>query len=84
MIELRFFAALRERVGHDRLSVTPPEQVTTVEQLIRWLAEDNPTVASALAATPRYMVAINEELGSPASTLSPGDVVALFPPVTGG
>nr|WP_300381779.1 MoaD/ThiS family protein [uncultured Alcanivorax sp.] len=30
------------------------------------------------------MVAVNEVLGSEDSTVSPGDVVALFPPVTGG
>ena len=83
MIEIRFFAALRERVGSDRLAVSPPGSVDTVAKLVAWL-ETDPALAEALAATPRRMVAVNEVLGSEDSTVSPGDVVALFPPVTGG
>lgn len=84
MIEIRFFAALRERVGSDSLTVTPPEDIGTVAALVAWLADDNALVAGALEATPRYMVAVNEVLGQEQAVVSDGDVVALFPPVTGG
>lgn len=84
MIEVRFFAALRERVGEDCLQLTPPETVTTVAGLCDWLAGQNPAVARAFEATPRRMVAINEELAREHSPLRDGDTVALFPPVTGG
>ncbi len=84
MIEIRFFAALRERVGSDRLTVAPPEGVDTVAALVAWLADENETVARALEATPRYMVAVNEVLGQEQAVIRDGDVVALFPPVTGG
>ena len=83
MIEVRFFAALRERVGSDRLAVSPPDSVDTVAKLVAWLEED-PNIADALEATPRRMVAVNEVLGSEDSAIFEGDVVALFPPVTGG
>lgn len=83
MIEVRFFAALRERVGSDRLEVSPPDSVDTVAKLVAWLERD-PDLADALVATPRRMVAVNEVLGSEESSISQGDVVALFPPVTGG
>lgn len=83
MIEVRFFAALRERVGSDRLEVSPPDSVDTVAKLVAWLERDL-DLADALAATPRRMVAVNEVLGSEESSISQGDVVALFPPVTGG
>ena len=83
MIEVRFFAALRERVGSDRLEVSPPDSVDTVAKLVAWLERD-PDLADALAATTRRMVAVNEVLGSEESSISQGDVVALFPPVTGG
>ena len=62
MIEIRFFAALRERVGSDRLAVSPPDSVDTVAKLVAWL-ETDPALAEALAATPRRMVAVNEVLG---------------------
>lgn len=84
MIEIRFFAALRERVGSDRLAVNPPGGVSNVAALVAWLADDNAAVARALEATPRYMVAVNEVLSQEQAAISDGDVVALFPPVTGG
>lgn len=84
MIEIRFFAALRERVGSDSLAVAPPEGVGTVAELVAWLAEGNVAVAGALEATPRYMVAVNEVLSQDQAVIRDGDVVALFPPVTGG
>ena len=52
--------------------------------LVAWLADENETVARALEATPRYMVAVNEVLGQEQAVIRDGDVVALFPPVTGG
>ncbi|WP_417215204.1 molybdopterin converting factor subunit 1 [Alcanivorax sp.] len=84
MIEIRFFAALRERVGSDSLMVSPPESVDTVAALVAWLADDNASVGGALEATPRYMVAVNEVLSQEQAAVRDGDVVALFPPVTGG
>ena len=84
MIEIRFFAALRERVGSDSLMVSPPESVDTVAALVAWLADDNASVGGALEATPRYMVAVNEVLSQELAAVRDGDVVALFPPVTGG
>ncbi|WP_290516838.1 molybdopterin converting factor subunit 1 [Alcanivorax sp.] len=84
MIEIRFFAALRERVGSGSLTVTPPDGVDTVAALVAWLVDDNAPVAGALEATPRYMVAVNEVLSQEQAAVRDGDVVALFPPVTGG
>lgn len=84
MIEVLFFAALRERVGNDNMTVSPPEAVNTVAKLADWLTEQDPRVAQALAATPRRMVAVNEVLATEDAAICDGDVVALFPPVTGG
>ncbi len=84
MIDVRFFAALRERVGSDSLTVMPPDGVDTVVALVAWLADDNVSVARALEATPRYLVAVNEVLSQEQAAVRDGDVVALFPPVTGG
>tara|TARA_Y100000588_G_scaffold251227_3_gene265742 strand:- start:259 stop:516 length:258 start_codon:yes stop_codon:yes gene_type:complete len=83
-IEVRFFAALRERVGNDSMTVSPPASVDTVARLADWLAGQDSQVARALEATPRRMVAVNEVLGTEDSPVADGDVVALFPPVTGG
>ncbi|ASK34244.1 MoaD/ThiS family protein [Alloalcanivorax mobilis] len=84
-VEVRFFAALRERAGVDRLTVTPPAPaLVSVAALCDWLAGQTPQLGRALGDTPRRMVAINEVLATMDSALRDGDVVALFPPVTGG
>ncbi len=84
MVQVRFFAALRERAGRDAIQIDLPEGVSTVAQLVDWLATTDVALAKALEATPRRMVAINEVLGNEDSLVEAGDVVALFPPVTGG
>ncbi|MCK0152395.1 molybdopterin converting factor subunit 1 [Alcanivorax sp. S6407] len=84
MIQVRFFAALRERAGREVLEMTLPDGVSTVGELVSWLEESDETLGRALAATPCRMVAVNEVLASEASDIEDGDVVALFPPVTGG
>ncbi len=84
MIQVRFFAALRERAGREVLEMALPEGVSTVGELVSWLEDSDEALARALAATPCRMVAVNEVLGSEASDIEDGDVVALFPPVTGG
>ncbi|MDX1805059.1 MAG: molybdopterin converting factor subunit 1 [Alcanivorax sp.] len=84
MIEVKLFAALRERAGRDSVTVSPPPSVTSVFQLLDWLAGQDAQLAAALAATPRLMIAVNEMLASEDASLAEGDVVALFPPVTGG
>ncbi|UWN52198.1 hypothetical protein ASALC70_04436 [Alcanivorax sp. ALC70] len=52
IIEVRFFAALRERVGEEVLRVSPPAAVTTVAALCDWLTTEYPAVGIALEATP--------------------------------
>ena len=84
MIQVRFFAALRERAGQELLETALPDGVTTVADLVRWLEENDSTLAAALDATPCRMVAVNEVLANEDADIHDGDVVALFPPVTGG
>ena len=83
-IQVRLFAALRERAGKDQLELELPAGVTTVAELVSWLERHDDDLASAFAATPCRMVAVNEVLASDDAEIGGGDVVALFPPVTGG
>ncbi len=84
MIQVRLFAALRERAGQELLELALPDGVSTVAQLVVWLENSDETLARAFAATPCRMVAVNEVLASDESDIEDGDVIALFPPVTGG
>src|SRR5947208_2795743 len=76
-VRLRFFAALRERMGaRAERSVEPG---TTVGALWRALVAERPE----LAAT-RVRIAVNETYVEPSHRLADGDEVAFFPPVSGG
>lgn len=75
-IQVRYFAALRERMGreHDRVDVFPDATVAAV-----WAraAGDTPLPSNTLCA-------INMEYADPSASVRDGDEVAFFPPVTGG
>lgn len=73
-IQVKFFASLREQIG---LADSTIEQASTADEV--WaLATDN-------AARPDNMlIAINLEYAKLNSSVSDGDEVAFFPPVTGG
>jgi molybdopterin synthase sulfur carrier subunit len=82
-ISVRFFAALRERVHLDSLSLDINGELDLrdlVVMLGRRFGED---FAVALNA-PNIRVALNHEFVSGQRTLRDGDEVAFMPPITGG
>jgi len=83
MIQLCYFASLRERLGVGDEAVTLPADVDTVAELQRWLQERGEPWSAALADK-RLLVAVNHELAEPVTGVRDGDEVAWFPPVTGG
>ena len=83
MIQLRYFASLREKLGLGDETVTLPDAVGTVGGLQQWLQERGQPWREALADE-RLLVAVNQEVGDRETAVSDGDEVAWFPPVTGG
>jgi molybdopterin synthase sulfur carrier subunit len=83
MINVLFFASLRETLGTATLSMDVPDPAM-VETLIAQLRMRGDAWASALDVGKRWRVAVNQEVASLASPLKAGDEVAIFPPVTGG
>ena len=83
-MKLLYFAWLRTKIGVAQESVDLPPEVTTVGQLVAWLASRSPAYAEALADPSVVRVAVNEEYAREDDSVSDGDEVALFPPVTGG
>lgn len=79
-ITVLFFATLRERAGCASLPVTL-DGAATVRALKAQLANDLPALAPAL---PTALVSVNREFAFDADSLSDGDEVAFFPPVSGG
>ena len=83
MLQLRYFASLRESLGIGDEQVELPEGVHDLTGLTRWLQDRDATWASALADS-RLHVAINQEIVKVDAAIRDGDEIAWFPPVTGG
>jgi len=75
-IQVRFFAALRERVGISERVISVPEN-TSIAQVWSLLVEEEVMSNNVLAAK-------NMEYVDVATLVAEGDEIAFFPPVTGG
>jgi sulfur-carrier protein len=84
MIELLYFAWVRERIGLDGERIELPADIGTVAQLLDWLESRSEVHASALHDRSRLRVAVNQDFARPDAPVRAGDEVAIFPPVTGG
>jgi sulfur-carrier protein len=83
-VTILYFAWLRERTGLSQESVTLPDGIQTVGELIAWLAARSPGHASAFANRRTVRCAVNQDFADPTARVGPGDEIAFFPPVTGG
>ena len=83
MIQLRYFASLRESLGVGDEQIELPAGVHDLPGLTRWLQARGNTWADALADK-RLQAAINQEIVKADATVTDGDEIAWFPPVTGG
>lgn len=83
-LTILYFAWLRERVGTGEQKLTLPSAITTVGDLVGWLAEQSPRHALAFENRQTIRCAVNQDFADSSTPVRPGDEVAFFPPVTGG
>jgi len=84
VIEVLFFARIREQIGTGSLQVAWDDSVDSVERLILSLvAREGALWADALQAD-NVVVAVNQQVCDKHKHIVSGDEVAFFPPVTGG
>jgi molybdopterin converting factor subunit 1 len=83
-LRVLYFAWLRERVGLNEETVSPPAEVATVAALIAWLVARDAGHAAAFEHPALVRCAVNQSFAGPDTGVAPGDEVAFFPPVTGG
>lgn len=82
MIEVLYFAWLRERIGTNRERVTT--EAATVADLVAELEARSDGHALAFADKTSLRVALDQELADLAAPLAGVREVAFFPPMTGG
>ncbi len=76
MIQVRFFASLREEMGREGDEVAAAEVATIGEVWER--------VAAGKQRPANLLMAKNMDYSDPDTPVGDGDEVAFFPPVTGG
>lgn len=74
-VTVRLFAGLRERAGAEELALELPDGARVGDALARM---------DALIAGVPVVMAVNQEYAGREHSLSPGDELALIPPVSGG
>jgi molybdopterin synthase sulfur carrier subunit len=84
MIQIRYFASLRERVGTGAEAIDAGDAPTTVAAIAERLRGRGGAWNEALGPGANVLTAVNQEMAQPDSPVEDGDEVAFFPPVTGG
>ena len=83
-IEILYFARIREAIGRSAETVSPPDDVATIGDLIGWLAARGGGYAEAFAGPNPVRAAIGDQFAEPDAPIAGAREIALFPPVTGG
>jgi len=79
-ITIKLFASIRDICGFEEKEMTLPDS-STVDELINILELEHRKLAGKRSS---ILIAVNEEYSTEGRILNNRDVVALFPPVSGG
>jgi len=83
MLNILFFARLREQLGQAAMTLEMPDTPCSVEDLTKLLIEQNPDWQNLLYDG-SVLTSVNQQMVNGEHLLSDGDEIAYFPPVTGG
>lgn len=83
-LTVRYFAWVRERIGHAEEQISVPADVATVGELALWLASRGEGYAEAFRRADVVRAALDQAHVKPSAPIAGAREVAFFPPVTGG
>ena len=83
-VKLLYFAWVRERVGKTEEKVALPSEVTTIGELMNWLAGRGEEYAYAFENRKVIRAAIDRAHVRPDTAIRGAREIAFFPPMTGG
>lgn len=83
-MKVLYFAWLRERLNRGEDDVSPPADVTSVAELMDWLAARDESLALAFENRSLVKAAVDTEIVDHDTKLNGAETVAFFPPMTGG
>ena len=83
-MKLLYFAWVRERIGKTEEQVALPPEISTVAELMTWLAGRGEEYAYAFENPKVIRAAIDRKHVQPAAPIAGAHEIAFFPPMTGG
>ena len=83
-MKLRYFAWVRERIGHSEEEIELPPGVSRIDELIGWLAARDEDYAAAFAAPDVIRTAIDRIHVPHDAAIGGAREIGFFPPMTGG
>ena len=83
-IKLRYFAWVRERIGKPEEDVELPSGISTIGELMAWLAGRGEEYAYAFENPKVIRAAIDRSHVKPQAAIAGAREIAFFPPMTGG
>lgn len=84
MLTIHYFASVREALGKANEQLEFPDDIVSVEDLMKHLGAANPAFQSLIESESKILVAVNQIVVDRNYVLSKNDEVAFFPPMTGG
>ena len=84
MAQLLYFSWVREAIGKSEEAFSLPLGIVTVSDLIDHLTSQNDGYVRAFEKRDAIRVAVNQVHVKHDHTVTDGDEIAFFPPVTGG
>jgi molybdopterin converting factor subunit 1 len=81
VVQVLYFAALRDLLGLNEEALEVPEGVRTVSDFVQYLQRVRPALNGKMASV---RVALDEAFADDSDTLTGVRTVALIPPVAGG
>jgi molybdopterin synthase sulfur carrier subunit len=84
MIDILYFARLRESLGLAREHLDVSENLGSIADLLAHLRTRGEPWSTTLGEGESVLAAVNQEIARLDTRIKDGDEIALFPPVTGG
>jgi sulfur-carrier protein len=83
-VRLLYFAWVREKLGRADETITVPTNVTTIGELMAWLATRGENYAEVFNRVGIIRAAVDQTHAQTTQSIAGAREIAFFPPVTGG
>lgn len=84
MIDVHYFASIRENLGLDQEQIKADPDIGTVRALLNALVARHGERWDSVLRQSKVLMAVNKTVARLDTAIKDGDEVAFFPPVTGG